>query len=250
MKKYTNVFAIMALSAAFTMGCSEPPQANDSEEKSANENQLKLSTQNDRFSYAYGVDLAEKFKSGGFDLNVAIFAEAMQDFLEGSELKMSPEEVVATIELYQKVHKEKEDTAWAVATEKNLKEGKIFLAENAKKKGVMVTNSGLQYKVITKGNGEHNPTINDELTVHYRGRFIDGEEFDSSYKRNEPANLNIKQLIDGWAEALQLMSKGAKWEITIPAELAYRERGSGQHIGPHAVLIFEVELLGIEIIEK
>jgi len=250
MKKFTNIFAVLVMSTVIAVSYSETSQAKNSVEKTNDKIQLEFETQNDRFSYAYGVDLAEKFQSGGFDLNVAIFATAMQDFFDGGEMQMSPEEIVATIELYQKVHKEKEDAEWAAATEKNQREGKQFLAENAKKEGVMVTESGLQYKVITKGNGGHKPTIDDELTVHYRGTFIDGTEFDSSYKRNQATELNIKQLIDGWAEALQLMTKGAKWEITIPAELAYRERGSGQHIGPHAVLIFEVELLDIEIIEK
>jgi FKBP-type peptidyl-prolyl cis-trans isomerase len=179
-------------------------------------------------------------------MNVALMAAAMQAVLDGREKKMSDGEIAATIRLYQEIHEKKKEAEWVVATEKNKKEGEIFLRENARKEGVAVTRSGLQYKVITKGSGGYKPTVEDEVKVHYRGRLIDGTEFDSTYSRNEPYSTNPKALIEGWAEALQLMSKGSKWELYVPANLAYGEGGSPPYVGPNAVLIFEVELLEIE----
>ncbi len=120
------------------------------------------------------------------------------------------------------------------------------MKENAKKEGVVVTDSGLQYKIISNGKGGYKPTEDDEVKVHYRGTFIDGTEFDSTYKRNEPYRAKVKQLMVGWSEALQLMTEGAKWELAIPSNLAYGEEGSGNYVGPNAVLLFEVELVEIE----
>jgi FKBP-type peptidyl-prolyl cis-trans isomerase len=159
---------------------------------------------------------------------------------------MSAEEIALTLKIYQEVHQKEKDAQWAVAKEKNRKEGEVFLTENAKKKDVVVTKSGLQYKVITQGNGGYRPTREDEVTVQYRGRLIDGTEFDSTYSRNEPYTTVPQALLEGWTEALLLMSKGAKWELYIPAKLAYGEAGSPPIIGPNAVLIFEVELLEIK----
>jgi FKBP-type peptidyl-prolyl cis-trans isomerase len=130
--------------------------------------------------------------------------------------------------------------------EKQQREGEIFLKANASREGVVVTKSGLQYRVISEGNGGYKPSLEDDVKVHYRGRLIDGTEFDSTYSRGEPYSTNAKALIEGWAEALQLMSAGAKWELYVPANLAYGEAGSPPYVGPNAVLIFEVELLDIE----
>jgi len=200
----------------------------------------------DRFSYAYGADLAEKFKLEGIELNVDLMAEAMQAAFDGDEMKMSSDEALATIDVYRGVHMKKKEAERAIEAEKNQKEGDLFLAENAKKDGVIVTDSGLQYRIISEGSGDYRPTADDEVKVHYRGKFVDGTEFDSTYDRNEPLKRKPRQLIDGWAEALQMMSEGAKWELYIPSQLAYGERGSSPYIGPNAVLIFEVELLDIE----
>jgi FKBP-type peptidyl-prolyl cis-trans isomerase len=150
------------------------------------------------------------------------------------------------MQVFEEVHLKKKEAERAAAAEKNKKEGESFLAANAKKEGVAVTKSGLQYKVITQGSGGYKPTVDDEVTVHYRGTFIDGTEFDSTYKRNKAYSANPKQLIQGWTEAILLMSKGSKWELYVPADLAYGENGSDPYIGPNAVLIFEVELLEIE----
>ncbi len=130
--------------------------------------------------------------------------------------------------------------------EKNKKDGMAFLAENKKKKGVKVLASGLQYKIITAGKGKV-PKITDQVTVHYKGSLIDGTEFDSSYKRGQPAVFPVNRVIKGWVQALQLMKEGSKWQLVIPADLAYGERGTpGGPIGPNAVLIFEVELLSVK----
>jgi len=132
----------------------------------------------------------------------------------------------------------------AAAGEKNKVDGEAFLAANAQKDGVVVTDTGLQYKVITAGDGAK-PQATDTVTVHYRGTLIDGTEFDSSYSRGEPATFPVQGVISGWVEALQLMSVGDKYELTIPSDLAYGPAGTGGDIGPNATLIFEVELLEI-----
>lgn len=200
----------------------------------------------DRFSYAYGADLADKFKLEGIELNVDLLADAMRASFKGEPTRMSTDEVLATIEVYRGVHIKKKEAEWEIAAEKNQKEGELFLAENAKKEGVIVTESGLQYRVIAEGNGEYSPAEDDEVTAHYRGMFIDGTEFDSTYTRNQPFKGMPRQLIEGWAEAVQMMSEGAKWELVVPAHLAYGERGSEPYVGPNAVLLFEVELLEVQ----
>lgn len=247
MKKCTITAVIVVMSAVFMGAYSQQSLSEDSVKKEAvtNERQHEFKNLGERFSYAYGADLAEKFKAEGIELDAAILATGMQDVYGGSEKKMSAGEIAATIELYLEVHRKKQEAERAVTGEKNKKEGEKFLVENAKTEGVVVTESGLQYKVITEGDGEYKPTADDEVKVHYRGKFIDGTEFDSTYQRNEAYSANAKQLIKGWAEALQLMTEGSKWELYIPADLAYGERGS-QYVGPNAVLVFEVELLDIE----
>jgi FKBP-type peptidyl-prolyl cis-trans isomerase FklB len=129
-------------------------------------------------------------------------------------------------------------------SEKNKKEGEEYLAENKKKEGIITTQSGLQYKVLKKGTGKI-PKSTDTVTVNYRGTLIDGTEFDSSYRRGQPASFKVNGVIRGWTEALQLMKEGAKWQLYIPSNLAYGERGAGRNIGPNSTLIFEVELISI-----
>lgn len=248
MKAYSSTFALLLMGAALAGTYSGPAFSEDPNQVETDEKQSKhgFETLDDRFSYAYGADLAEKFKEEGIELNVDILAIAMKDAYRGGEMKMPDDEIAATLDLYQKVHTKKKEAERAIIGKKNKKEGEVFLAENAGKEGVIVTKSGLQYKVITKGNGDYTPTENDEVTVHYRGTFVDGTEFDSTYQRNEPYRVKVKQLIPGWIEALKMMSEGDKWELYIPADIAYGERGSGNYVGPNATLIFEVELLDIE----
>jgi FKBP-type peptidyl-prolyl cis-trans isomerase len=246
MRKTKSTVTIVLLTAAFMGACSQKPQSKDAAEAVAKNKQQDFKTLEDRFSYAYGADLGKKFKVEGINLNVTLMAEGMQAAFDGSKQKMDAGEIAATMEMYREVFMKEKEAKRAVAAEKNKKEGEPFLKENAKKEGVIVTKSGLQYKVVNKGNGGYKPTVDDEVKVHYRARLIDGTEFDSTYARNEPYSVNAKMLIDGWAEALQLMSVGSKWELYIPAELAYGEKGSEPYIGPNAVLIFEVDLLEIE----
>ena len=137
------------------------------------------------------------------------------------------------------------DAPAETAAEKNLREGKAFLEENAKKEGVTVTNSGLQYTILKNGSGPV-PHSSDQVRVHYRGTLIDGKEFDSSFKRGQPATFGVTGVIKGWIEALQIMAVGSKWKLFIPSDLAYGEKGQKPDIGPNCVLIFEIELLGIE----
>jgi FKBP-type peptidyl-prolyl cis-trans isomerase len=252
MKNNASAVAVLALTATCMGACNRQPQPKDVAEKEAvaEEGQQEFKTLEDRYSYAYGVDLAETFKAEGVKVNVALMAAAMQAVFDGREKKMSAGEVAATFEVFQEVHRKEKEAARAVAGEKNKKEGEIFLRENIKKEGVVVTKSGLQYKVITKGSDRYKPTAEDEVKVHYRGRLLDGTEFDSTYKRNEPYSAIAQTLMEGWIEAIQLMSEGSKWELYIPANLAYAEAGSPPYVGPNAVLIFEVELLEVKKAQK
>lgn len=248
MKTNTGAIAILMLTATCIGGCSQQSQPEDAADVAAlaEDNQQDFKTLEDRFSYAYGADLAQKFKDDGIALNVDLMAEAMHAVLDDGEKKMESGEVAATLEMYKEVYMKEKEEKRAVAAEKNAKEGPAFLAENAKKEGVVVTQSGLQYKVITQGTGDYKPTEDDLVKVHYRATFVDGTEFDSTYKRNQPYSVPPRQLIKGFTEALQLMTAGSKWELYIPADLAYGEQGSDPYVGPNAVLIFEVELLDIE----
>ena len=248
MKKATSFVGLLVLTAACMGACGRQSTSTGAPEIAVvpQENQEVFKTLEDRFSYAYGADLGEKFKEERLEINVALMADGMRAVLEGAEARMPPGEIAATLKLYEEFHLKKKEADRAVAGKKNKQEGEAFLAENAKKKGVVVTKSGLQYRVLREGNGGYKPTVEDELKVHYRARFIDGTEFDSTYKRNEPYSVNAKMLISGWAEAVQLMSEGSKWELYVPTDLAYGEKGSDPYVGPNAVLIFEVELLDIE----
>lgn len=245
MNRFSRTILIMLASAMFMGTFSLSVHAEDADVADLPD-QDEFKNLLDRFSYAYGADLAEKFKLEGIVLNVDLMAEAMQAAFDGEQMKMPADEVTATIDVYRGVHIKKKEAERAVAAEKNKAEGAVFLAENAKKDGVVTTESGLQYKVIAEGNGSYKPTEDDEVTVHYRGTFVDGTEFDSTYSRNQPFRGTPRQLIEGWAEGVQMMTEGAKWELYVPAELAYGERGSDPYVGPNAVLLFEVELLEVE----
>jgi FKBP-type peptidyl-prolyl cis-trans isomerase len=246
MKKTITGICVLTVMCLCACGQKSQPKDVATTETTTEESQKEFKTLEDRFSYAYGLDLAEKFKAEGIEMNAALMADAMQAVFKGGTKKMTAGEVAATLEMYREVHLKKKEAEQAVAAEKNIKEGEAFLAENAKKPGVVITKSGLQYKVIVAGAGKYKPTVEDEVQVHYRARLVDGTEFDSTYKRDKPYSANAKMLIDGWAEAIQLMTKGAKWELYVPANLAYGEQGQPPYVGPNAVLIFEVDLLDIE----
>ncbi|WP_460237953.1 FKBP-type peptidyl-prolyl cis-trans isomerase [Aurantivibrio plasticivorans] len=203
-------------------------------------------TLDERHSYAYGVHVAKIFKGQGLELDVSIVEKAMRTVFEDGDILMSDDEVVATIEAFRAKHQEAVAEKRAARGVLNKKISEVFLGENAKKDGVVVLESGLQYKVINKGTGDFKPRYNDYVFIHYRGTFVDGTEFDSSYKKNEPWDVRVGSLMPGWVEALQMMTEGAVWELYIPAELAYGEEGVDDFIGPNQALIFRVELLKIE----
>jgi len=204
----------------------------------------QLKDQKDKVSYSIGLDIGSTLKRQLIDVNEAILTTGIQDGLSGKKALMTDEEVKATMATFQKDMMEKQAAAKKAAGEKNKTEGTKFLAENKTKDGVKTTASGLQYKVEKEGAGP-SPKETDTVKVNYRGTTIDGTEFDSSYKRGEPASFPVNRVIKGWTEGLQLMKVGSKYQFFVPADLAYGERGAGADIGPNAMLIFDVELLGI-----
>jgi FKBP-type peptidyl-prolyl cis-trans isomerase FklB len=204
---------------------------------SAEEN-LVLKNQKDKVSYIIGTEIGKNFKKQSVDIDPDVLTRGIKDAISGGKSLLTEQEIQETMAAFQK-------EMMAKLEEKNKKEGEAFLTENKKKEGVKTLPSGLQYKVIKAGTGKK-PKINDTVTTHYRGTLIDGTEFDSSYRRGQPASFPVSGVIPGWTEALQLMGEGAKWQLFIPPNLAYGERGMGGVIGPNATLIFEIELISIQ----
>lgn len=205
----------------------------------------ELETLHQRLSYIVGENMAHQLKNDGIDLDVNALTMAINDVRSGNQSQLSDDVKRSTIEEMQKISQAQQQAAGAEQSAKNKEEGAAYLADNAKKDGVSTTDTGLQYKVVEKGDGAQ-PTADDKVKVHYKGTLIDGTVFDSSYDRGEPIVFPVTGVIPGWVEALQLMHVGDKFELAIPSDLAYGPAGSGPAIGPDATLIFEVELLGIE----
>lgn len=197
----------------------------------------ELKTEPEKNGYSVGYDLGRSIHRQLADVDAESMARGLKDALAGA----TP--VLPDQEMQQRFMTVRQESAKKI-TEKNKKDGEAFLAKNKGEKGVKTTASGLQYKIITAGKGKQ-PTAEDTVTVNYRGTLIDGTEFDSSYKRNQPATFPVKGVIPGWTEALQLMKEGSKWMLYLPSTVAYGERGAGNLIGPNSALIFEVELLSI-----
>jgi len=201
-----------------------------------------------RISYALGLSMGNNFRSSGIDqIDVADFADGVAAVFSGEKPRMSYDEAKEEIRKYFTAMEEKQRKAAEEMGKVNREAGASFLAENAKRPEVKTTDSGLQYEVVTEGNGPR-PERGDQVKVHYTGRLIDGTVFDSSVERGEPATFGVTQVIPGWVEALQLMKAGSKWRLFIPSALAYGPQGAGGVIGPDATLIFDVELL--EVIGK
>jgi FKBP-type peptidyl-prolyl cis-trans isomerase FklB len=200
----------------------------------------------DKLSYALGLGIGHQLKSMITDdkINVDEFAQAIKDVLDDKELKFSHAEAQKLVNDYFARLEQKMNEKKAEAGKAALMEGKAFLEENSKKAGVTTTASGLQYEVLTKGTGK-SPKATDTVRCHYEGRLIDGTVFDSSYRRNQPADFGLNQVITGWTEGVQLMSEGAKYRFYIPYNLAYGESGAGNSIPPFAALIFDVELIKV-----
>ena len=199
----------------------------------------------DKLSYALGMSMGHNFKGSGInELNVQDFANGVAAVYDGVQPEMTYEEAKQTVqEFFTKMQEEMEAEA-AKAGEANKQIGEAFLSENAKREGIKVTESGLQYEVLTEGNGA-TPAASDKVEVHYTGKMIDGTVFDSSVERGVPAMFGVTQVIPGWVEALQLMKEGDKWRLYIPSDLAYGSQGAGGIIGPNSTLIFDVELLRV-----
>jgi FKBP-type peptidyl-prolyl cis-trans isomerase FklB len=204
-----------------------------------------LKNEKDRLSYAIGMDIGNGLKSQNIDLNPEIVAQGIWDALSGGKTLMKEQEYRDTITAFKQEMQQKQKAQMKEFSEKNQKDGEKFLAENKTGEGIITLPSGLQYKVIKAGTGK-SPKSSDTVTVNYRGTLINGTEFDSSYRRGQPASFKVGGVIPGWTEALQLMKVGAKWELYIPSNLAYGARGAGRNIGPNSTLIFEVELISVK----
>jgi len=203
-----------------------------------------LETLDQRLSYIMGSNLAQQFKRDSVKFDFDAFKLAVDEIMGDKKLSLSEADMRASVKEIQKRSAEKQAKKVAEQSAANVKAGKEYLEANAKKEGVVVTDSGLQYKEVTEGKGDI-PKSGDKVKVHYKGTLIDGTEFDSSYKRGTPATFPVTGVIKGWVEALQLMNVGDKFELAIPSELAYGKRGSGAKIGPDTTLLFDVELLEI-----
>jgi len=203
-----------------------------------------LKTQKDKVSYAIGLKIGSDIKNQSIDIDPNILAKGVSDALISGKFLLTEDELRETMTALQKDLSAKQQELIKALLDKNKKEGDAFLDGNKKKEGVKTTPSGLQYKVIKEGTGK-TPKTSDTVKVNYSGKLIDGTEFDSSYKRGEPASFQVGGGIAGWTEALQLMKEGAKWQLVIPSNIAYGETGAGNVIEPNSVLVFEVELLSI-----
>jgi len=206
---------------------------------------LTLKTQKEKFSYAVGMKMGQNFKKQSVPVDPNIMARAIKDTLAGGKTLLTDEEAQAVIMAVQKDMQAKMQEKAKEAADANKKEGEAFLAGNKGKEGVVALPSGLQYKILKAGTGPK-PTTTDSVICNYSGKLLDGKEFDSSYKRGQPATFPVTGVIKGWTEALQLMPVGSKWQLFIPSDLAYGDRGAGADIGPGATLVFEVELMSIE----
>jgi len=205
---------------------------------------MTLKTDKEKASYAIGMNIGEGMRRQSLDIDPAIVGRGLKDAFSDSKTLMTESEMRATLSAFQTDMNGKLEAKRKQEGEAAQKEGEAFLASNKSKPGVTTLPSGLQYKILTTGSGPK-PAASDTVVCHYRGTLINGKEFDSSYKRGEPLTIGVSGVIKGWTEALQLMPVGSKWQLFIPSNLAYGERGAGADIPPNATLIFDVELISI-----
>jgi FKBP-type peptidyl-prolyl cis-trans isomerase FklB len=201
-------------------------------------------TEKDKMSYAIGVQVAESIKSQGVEVSPDLVARGILDTLAGAKLLLSDEQLGAAVQALQQDMRRRQELALTAMKDRNKRDGDAFLAENAKKEGVVSLPSGLQYKILTAAEGRK-PTDDDTVVCHYRGTLINGTEFDSSYGA-DPATFAVGAVVQGFREAVKLMSVGSKWQFFIPSNLAYGERGAGNAIEPNSTLVFEIELISIQ----
>jgi FKBP-type peptidyl-prolyl cis-trans isomerase FkpA len=224
-------------SAALVVGCKEEAKKPD--------DSAKLQTLEQKASYIIGQGMGKQFKSSDFALETDAFVLAINDLKAGTPARISDEDGQKVMQELTEILKKKQEEKAKTLSETNKAAGEKFLTENKAKEGVQTTASGLQYKVITAGNGVK-PKATDTVKVHYEGKLLDGTVFDSSIKRGEPVEFPVSGVIAGWVEALQLMPQGSKWEVYIPSDLAYGPTGQGATIPPASTLIFTVELLEVK----
>jgi len=202
-------------------------------------------TDKQKVSYTIGISLAKDFKARNIEVDPQMLYQGLKDELGGKKLALTEQEMEIVMQKFQQEMTAKMEKIQKEESVKNRQAGDTYLAQNKKKPGVITLADGLQYRIIKKGNGPK-PTATQTVKVHYRGTFIDGKEFDSSYKRGEPAEFPVNGVIPGWSEALMLMPVGSKWEVVIPPDLAYGDNGAGAVIPPGSTLVFEVELLEVK----
>ena len=205
----------------------------------------ELKNDKEKISYSIGMDIGGNLKRQSIEVDPDSLTKGLKDSYGGGKTILTEDEARKTITDFQKTLMAKQAETMHKLAEMNKADGEKFLAENARKEGVKTLPSGLQYKEIAPGTGK-SPKTTDTVTTHYKGTLIDGTEFDSSYKRGQPATFPVSGVIPGWTEALQLMKEGAKWQLFVPSNLAYGEKGAGREIGPNAALIFEVELISVK----
>lgn len=225
----------------------QPASAGTTQQTPAERSQqgVVLNTQKDKISYAVGMNIGTNLHRQPLDVDPAILLQGLKDVLAGNKPLLTEEEARTLLtQLQEDMRKQQAEKAQQMGAA-NKAEGETFLAANKTKEGVITLPSGLQYKILKAGTGPK-PSASDSVVCNYRGTLINGAEFDSSYKRGQPATFPVNGVIKGWTEALQLMPVGSKWQLFIPAQLAYGERGAGADIGPNAALIFEIDLLSIQ----
>lgn len=247
MKIYVILLALGCLLAmsvyAAQKGAKEEASVFDFAGGTTKQKAISLKTEMDKVSYVIGAQLGQKFKAQGIEIKIEPLIGGLKDTMAGKKLALSQDEIQQVLVSFQQRMKVKQEERRKAEAAKNLAEGTAFLEVNKAKKGVKVLPSGLQYKVVREGTGK-SPTVDDKVKAQYRGIFINGKEFDSSYKRNKPSEFLVKGVMKGWTEALQLMKEGSKWELYIPADLAYGEQGR-RNIPPNSTLLFEIELLEV-----
>jgi FKBP-type peptidyl-prolyl cis-trans isomerase len=236
--KRSLVLAGVIASSVLVVACKEGGDA------AADSKQVALTSEIQKVSYGLGLNVGQNLEAQGIALDSKAFTAGLDDALAKAEPRLKQDEIMKAMQDFQQQQMAKRKAERDAEAEKNKAEAEAFLAENGKKEGVVTTASGLQYKIITEGKGPK-PTADDTVEVNYAGTFLNGEEFDSSYKRGQPVTFAVKGVVPGWTEVLQLMPVGSKWEVVLPSELAYGPGGTGR-IGPNAALKFTIELLGIK----
>lgn len=241
----TAAFICLAVMSAYAAqeGSTKDVNTTPPDNKPNNPQAAALKTELDKISYIIGTQIAQNFKSQDIEVNLEPLMWGLKDGLANKELALTQQEIQQILTNFRQQMMAKQAAKRVKEAAENLAKGKAFLEDNKTKEGVKVLPSGLQYKVIKEGTGK-TPTADDRVKTHYQGTLIDGTEFDSSYKRNQPVEFAVTGVIKGWTEALQLMKEGDKWELYVPANLAYDERGR-PGIPPNAVLIFQIELLEV-----